>query len=297
MLATLGRFLRGPPFPIVGGLIALQVVAIHVPAMLFGILLAGVAAAFMVLARPPRDATVILAASGMAYAALGEYYLGDPMAALIPLLFLGAPALLAAFLRWTDSLSLAILGGFLGAWAGAHAMDLLPLDLDQAWRETLETLRGERPEPFRGLPTELLIQIGNELMMASLALLSSLLLLLARRWQSALVETPFFAREFRALHHGRAASAMFLAVLAMSWAFPTPFMLGLSLCLTAAFLFPGVAAAHRLADRIRYRPAALIPFYVVLLSVQEALLAVAVAGAAGDLLGWRERTANDKDLS
>lgn len=302
MLATLGRILQGPPLPIVGGLVLLLVLAMHVPVLLFGILLAGIVAAFLVLVRPLREAALILILSGMACAALSLVLMNDAVAFLIPLIFLGTPALLAAILRLSDSLSLAILGGFLGAWVGAKVLGWLPLELDQAWAATLESVRqaaleAGRPEPFHGLSTEWLGLIGTEVVMASLALLSTLLLLLARAWQSALSESSFFAQEFRATRYGRVADIIFLAALVAAWWFPNPFMLGLSLTLVTAFLFPGVATVHRLADRIRYRLAVLIPFYILLLSLQEMLLIVATLGAAEDLLGWRRRTAGNPDSS
>ncbi len=302
MLAALGRILQGPPLPIVGGLILLQALAMHVPVLLFGILFAGIVAAFLMLMRPLREAALILALSGIAYAALGYLLANDSSALLIPLLFLGTPALLAAILRLSDSLSLAILCGFIGAWIGAKVLGLLPLDLDQAWAAALESVRqaaleAGRPEPFGGLSAEWLGLIGTEVVMASLALLSTLLLLLARTWQSALSETPFFAQEFRATRYGRIADIVFLATVVATWWFPEPFMLGLSLTLVTAFLFPGIATVHRLADRIRYRLAVLIPFYILLLSLQEVLLIVATLGAAEDLLGWHRRAAGNNGIS
>ncbi|MCY4610379.1 MAG: hypothetical protein OXC38_01500 [Gammaproteobacteria bacterium] len=302
MLAALGRILQGPPLPIVGGLILLQALAMHVPVLLFGILFAGIVAAFLMLMRPLREAALILALSGIAYAALGYLLANDSSALLIPLLFLGTPALLAAILRLSDSLSLAILCGFIGAWIGAKVLGLLPLDLDQAWAAALESVRqaaleAGRPEPFGGLSAEWLGLIGTEVVMASLALLSTLLLLLARTWQSALSETPFFAQEFRATRYGRIADIVFLATVVATWWFPEPFMLGLSLTLVTAFLFPGIATVHRLADRIRYRLAVLIPFYILLLSLQEVPLIVATLGAVEDLLGWHRRAAGNNGIS
>ena len=302
MLATLGRILQGPPLPIVGGLILLQALAMHVPVLLFGILLAGIIAAFLMLMRPLREAALILALSGVACAALNYLFANDSSALLIPLIFLGTPALLAVILRLSGSLSLAILCGFVGAWIGAKVLGWLPLDLDQAWAAALEGIRqaaleAGRPEPFHGLPTEQLSLIGTEVVMASLALLSTLLLLLARAWQSVLSETSFFAQEFRATRYGRIADIIFLITVVATWWFPDPFMLGLSLTLITAFLFPGIATVHRLADRIRYRLAVLIPFYVLLLSLQEVLLIVATLGAVEDLLGWHRRAAGDNGIS
>ena len=302
MLAALGRILQGPPLPIVGGLVLLQALAMHVPMLLFSILLAGVVAAFLMLVRPLREAALILALSGIAYAALGFLLSNGTSSFLIPLIFLGTPALLASILRLSGSLSLAILCGFIGAWIGAKVLGWLPLDLDQAWAAALESIRhaaleAGRPEPFRGLSTEWLSLIGTEVVMASLALLSTLLLLLARTWQSALAETPFFAQEFRATRYGRVADVVFLLAILVTWWFPSPFMLGLSLTLIPAFLFPGIATVHRLTDRMRYRLAVLIPFYILLMSLQEVLLIVATLGAVEDLLGWRRRAAGNNGIS
>ena len=46
MLVALGRILQGPPIPIIGGLTLLQLLAMHVPLLLFGTLFAGIVARF-----------------------------------------------------------------------------------------------------------------------------------------------------------------------------------------------------------------------------------------------------------
>ena len=302
MLAALGRILQGPPIPIIGGLTLLQLLAMHVPLLLLGTPLAGIAAAFLMLVRPPREAALILILSGIACAVISYLIAAHAMAFLFPLIFLGTPALLATILRLSDSLSLAILGGFIGAWIGAQLLGMLSLNLDEAWIEALETFRqaaleAERAEPFGGLSAEWLRQVGIEVVMTSLALVSTLLLLLARTWQSTLAKTPFFAQEFRATRYGRVADIIFLATIIMAWWVPSPFMLGLSLTLITAFLFPGAATVHRLSDRIRYPLAVLIPFYLLLLSLPEVLLVTATLGAAEDLIGWGRRSAGTDDIS
>lgn len=300
MLVALGRTLQGPPIPIIAGLALLQLLAMHVPLLLFGTLFAGIAAAFLMLVRPPRETALILILSGIACAGVSYLIAAQALAFLSPLIFLGTPALLATILRLSGSLSLAILCGFVGAWIGAQLLGPLSLDLDAAWISTLETfhqatLEAERAEPFGRLSTEWLGQIGAEVVMASLMLLCTLLLLLARKWQSTLAETPFFGLEFRTIRYGLAADIIFLVTVITAWKFPSPFMLGLSLILIMAFLFPGIAAIHRLSDRIRYPLAVLIPFYLLLLSLPEVLLVTAIFGAAKDLLGWRPRTAGNDD--
>lgn len=298
MLVALGRILQGPPIPIIGGLTLLQLLAMHVPLLLFGTLLAGIIAAFLMLVRSPREAALILILSGIACAVISYLIAAHAMAFLSPLIFLGTPALLATILRLSDSLSLAILCGFVGAWIGAQLLGVLSLDFDAAWIAALETFhQAERAEPFGGVSAEWLSQIGAEVVMASLALLSTLLLLLARKWQSALAETPFFGLEFRATRYGRVADIVFLATVIAAWWLPSPFMLGLSLTLITAFLFPGIATMHRLSDRIRYPLAVLIPFYLLLLSLPEVLLVTATLGAAEDLLGWGRRSAGTNDIS
>ena len=295
MLATLGRVLQGPPLLIIGGLILLQLLALHVPMLFFGILVAGIIAAFLMLMRPPWEAAAILALSGIAYTLLGYLLVDESIVFLAPLIFLGVPALLAAILRMSGSLSLAILGGFLAAWLGGQMLGWLPLDFDASWAATLENVReaaqqAGNPEPFGGLPLERLSLIGAEVVMASLALLATLLLLLARAWQSSLADAPFFSAEFRAVHYGHIAGMAFLLVIVAAWWHPSPFILGLALTLIAAFLFPGIATVHRVVGRMRYALAVLIPFYVLLLTLQEAALVVAVVGATGDLLRRNRQT-------
>ena len=138
MLVALGRILQGPPIPIIGGLTLLQLLAMHVPLLLFGTLFAGIVAAFLMLVRPPREAALILILSGIACAAISYLIAAHAMAFLSPLIFLGTPALLATILRLSDSLSLAILCGFVG---GEYRGQLLVFDFD-AFQRFLHQLRG-----------------------------------------------------------------------------------------------------------------------------------------------------------
>ena len=294
--------LQGPPAPIIGGLVLLQLLAMHVPLLLFGILLAGVLAAFLMLVRLPREAALILALSGIIYAALSYLITSDVKGILAPLIFLGTPALLGAILRLSGSLSLAILCGFAGGWIGAQILGWMPLNLEAAWVAALESFRqtateAGRAEPFAGLTAEWLSQVGPEIVMASLALMSTLLLLLARKWESALQEAPFFRLEFLATRYGRVADIAFFAVIIAGWVFPNPLMLGLSLTLIAAFLFPGIATVHRLGDRVSRPLFILIPFYFLLMMYPLMLLLTATLGAAADLIGWGRRSAGTPDSS
>ena len=293
MLAAFGRMLQGPPLPIIGVLTLLQLVAVQAPVLLFGLFLVGIIAAFLVLTRSLHESGTIVAASAILYTLVRMLFSGDAIGFMIPLIYLVAPASLALILRQSKSLSLAILGGFAGAWAVAVVLGLLPLGLEEFWASTLREVHetasaSGAANPFANLPMEWLGGIATTLLMASLALLATLMMLLARAGQSALAEESFFAAEFRAVRYGRIADLGFLLVLAVTvtlW-LPEPFMAGLAVTFIGAFLFPGIAAIHRLSDRISFPLAVLVPFYALLLIVQEVILAAALLGAVGDLLGW-----------
>lgn len=294
MLASLGRFLQGPPAPVLTALTLMQLLAMHVPMLLFGILLVSIAAAFLALARPLREAALLLALSGAAYALLAYLLTQDPAAALAPLAYLGAPLLLAGILRQSQSLALAILGGFAFGWLSAVVLGWLPAGIDASWGMQLEQAReaaraAGQPEPFPQVPVALLDRIGTELVMASMLLLFALMTLLARAWQSALQDEPFFGTEFRAMRYGRAADAAFLAIAALAWLLPETLMLGLALTLVIAFLFPASALMHRMARCLRYPMMVLAPYYVLLLTLQEMAPIAATLGAAADLLGLDRR--------
>lgn len=294
MLASLGRFLQGPPAPVLTALTLMQLLAMHVPMLLFGILLVSIAAAFLALARPLREAALLLGLSGGAYALLAYLLTQDAAVALAPLAYLGAPLLLAGILRQSQSLALAILGGFVCGWLSAIVLGWLPAGIDANWSMQLEQAReaaraAGQPEPFPQVPLALLDRIGTELVMASMLLLFALMTLLARAWQSALQDEPFFGTEFRAMRYGRAADATFLAIAVLAWLLPETLMLGLALTLVIAFLFPASALMHRMARCLRYPLMVLAPYYVLLLTLQEMAPIAATLGAAADLLGLDRR--------
>ena len=294
MLASLGRFLQGPPAPVLTALTLMQLLAMHVPMLLFGILLVSIAAAFLALARPLREAALLLGLSGGAYALLAYLLTQDAAVALAPLAYLGAPLLLAGILRQSQSLALAILGGFVCGWLSAIVLGWLPAGIDANWSMQLEQAReaaraAGQPEPFPQVPLALLDRIGTELVMASMLLLFALMTLLARAWQSALQDEPFFGAEFRAMRYGRAADATFLAIAVLAWLLPETLMLGLALTLVIAFLFPASALMHRMARCLRYPLMVLAPYYVLLLTLQEMAPIAATLGAAADLLGLDRR--------
>ncbi len=298
MLAGLGRFLQGPPAPVLTALTLLQLLAMHVPMLLFGILFVSIAAAFLALVRPLREAAMLLALSGGAYALLAYVLTQEATVALAPLAYLGAPLLLAGILRQSNSLALAILGGFVLGWLSAILLGWLPAGIDANWSVQLEQAReaaraAGQPEPFPQVPLALLDRVGTELVMASMLLLFVLMTLLARAWQSALQDEPFFGTEFRAMRYGRAADAAFLAIAALAWLLPESIMLGLALTLIIAFLFPASALMHRMARCLRYPMMALAPYYVLLLIVQEMAPIAATLGAAADLLGLSRRLPNN----
>ncbi len=295
MLVSIGRFLQGPQSPILAGLVIAQLLALHVPGLLFLILFVGIVAAFLVLVRPWKEALTLLVLSGLAYAGLSYILIQQPAVLMTPLIYMGAPALLAYILRRSNSLALALLGGFMLGWVCAVLLGTLPMGLELDWQEQTEMFREQareagQPDRFANLPLE---RIGLEMMFTSMLVLFSLQLLLARVWQSALAQEPFFGSEYRGLRYGRTADLAFLIILTAAWLLPDSFLYGLALMLVGAFLFPATALMHRLAKRTRYPLALLTPFYVLMLVRLEMVVLFTTLSAADDLLGLSRRLAGE----
>jgi len=294
MFLSLGRFLLGPPAPIIGVLLAAQLLAAYVPGLMFGFLFAAMAAAFLALTRAPRETVTILAASWLFYALIVMLLNNDITAAFMPLMYLLAPAVLAIILRHS-SLSLAILGGYTLGWLIGVLLGSSIPGLEAgliAAAEEFRHLAAEtgQPEPLVGMFGELVERAGMELVMASTMTLLILLLFLARSLQGIAAGQPAFRAEFRAIRYGHAAGLLFFAILLAVWWHPeSAWLTGLMLTLLMVFLFPGVALVHRISDIVRYPLMVLVPFYVLLLGVHHMFLFVATAGAVDDLLGLSRR--------
>ena len=307
MLASLGQTLRDAPWPyIVGGLVLLQVATLQAGALgfLLGLLPIGIAAAFLALARPVSEATMLVGVTAILHIFVATLFFDSLLRLAVTQAFLLMPAALAFTLRHYNSLSLSILIGFASMWISAVILGWLPSAYDDLWAGILSDIRetdiaGGEEDPFADLSMEWLIAVATEMLLATLAFLSSLMLLFARAWQSMMAETPFFAAEFRAMRYGRAADLAFLLTLAAAtvlW-LPMPFIAGLAATLTGAFLFPGLAAIHRLSDQIAFPQTILVPFYTLLIFVQEIILPVALLGALSDLLGWPAHGTNRSDIT
>ena len=299
MAASLGRFLLGPPAPIIGALAAAQLLAAYVPGLMFGFLLVAVASGFLFLSRPYQETSTILASAWVIYALVVLVLNSDVAAALLPLIYLLTPALLGLILRRSGSLSLMILGGYAFGWLMALLLGSNIPGLEAgltAAAEKFQELATEagQPEPLVGMFGELVMRAGMELVMASTMTLLILLLFVARSLQGITNGQPTFRSEFRAVRYGYAAAVLFFGVLLAVWWQPdSALLMGLMLTLLMVFLFPGIALAHRLSDLIRYPLAVLVPFYVLLLGVHQMFLFVATVGAVDNLLELSRRMLPD----
>ena len=287
MLEILGRFFQGPPAPVIAVLVALQLLALLLPVLMSLVFFAGIVAAFLVLTCPLARAAKTLLAAGLLYAFCGYLMTQSSYTWVVPVIFLGSPAMLAWVLRKSGSLSLALLIGFLVGWLAATALSLLPTDPTGLWAEGLTAAEAEQLDTLIGVAG--IQAVTAQLLVASTVFLFSLLLLVGRYWESRLSERPFFRQEFQMVHFGRIIDLAFLTILMATWFRPEPFLLGLSFTLIGAFLFPALATAHRLSGHLSAPVLALVPFYLLMAIMKEFVLMVTVVGAADDLLGLSRR--------
>ncbi len=299
MAAALGRFLLGPPAPIIGVLVTAQLLAVYVPGLLLGFLVVAVASAFVFLSRPYQEAGSILAISWALYALAMVVLMDDVSAAFLPLAYLLTPAVLALILRQSGSLALAILSGYGFGWAAAVLLGSSIPGLEQGLAEAAERwgeMAGEarQPEPVIAMFETMIVRAGMELVMASTMTLLVLLLFTARSLQGVTSGKPTFRAEFRALRYGYAAGLAFFAVLLSLWWQPhSAWLMGLMLTLLMVFVFSGIALAHRVADRIRHPLVLLVPFYVLLIGLHQVFLLVATIGAVDNVTTLSRRLMPD----
>ena len=294
MFSRLGAFLQnGSPHLVAGALLAALLLAVLVAPLRFLLsCFAGLMAALLVLVRPPREALpLILAAAALCFIPL--LLAGALDSLLAYLIFLFAPPILLAFALRAQGLAVTILCAFLGSWALAQILYLMP-SMVPDWEAVMKAIAEANPGAARMQASawmEFVRDIGLELLLTTFALLGVLVLLLARSWQSALAETRFFRDEFRALNFGKYFSGAFLALLALLpfLGHASPLWLGMSLTFLMIFAFQAAATAHRLSDRIRTPGAMLVPFYALLLVFRESVLVFGAASAIDNLLGLSRR--------
>ena len=200
--------------------------------------------------------------------------------------------LLSQSLRSSKSLALTILAGAgLGAIA-IIAQQLLvgPLDNDLVAR--LFQSMGETGKAPPELPpgTLELLRLFVLAMVATAYLFIMLILFVARWLQASLAGTNGFGEEFRALTLGKTAAAVALIVVGLSFWLQQDWLASMVFLLVIAFMFQGLAVVHGKLGPKRYGRLLLTVFYVLLVTIKQAIALVAVTGVIDNWLVFRKKS-------
>ena len=200
--------------------------------------------------------------------------------------------LLSQSLRSSKSLALTILAGAgLGAIA-IIAQQLLvgPLDNDLVAR--LFQSMGETGKAPPELPpgTLELLRLFVLAMVATVYLFIMVILFIARWLQAGLAGSSGFGEEFRALTLGKTAAALALLLVGLSFWLQQDWLISMVVLLVIAFMFQGLAVVHGKLGPKRYGRLLLTVFYVLLVTIKQAIALVAVTGVIDNWLVFRKKS-------
>jgi hypothetical protein len=200
--------------------------------------------------------------------------------------------LLSQSLRSSKSLALTILAGAgLGAIA-IIAQQLLvgPLDNDLVAR--LFQSMGETGKAPPELPpgTLELLRLFVLAMVATVYLFIMVILFIARWLQAGLAGSSGFGEEFRALTLGKTAAALALLLVGLSFWLQQDWLISMVFLLVIAFMFQGLAVVHGKLGPKRYGRLLLTVFYVLLVTIKQAIALVAVTGVIDNWLVFRKKS-------
>lgn len=210
---------------------------------------------------------------------------------------------MAVVLRRTISLNLAILSGAALVALGIVIAYLVIPDPAASWRELFavftENIASQAPVDAENNPVQMkeLLDKASTLMTgfyaATLFLIASLSLLLARGWQARLFNPGGLQREFHELRFGKGASIVGLGLLVAGQALRIEMLYSLAMLVVAVFAFQGMAVIHALITARKLPRGWLIAAYVLLLLVSpESVLVVGLIGMTDAWLDYRKRFGN-----
>lgn len=253
---------------------------------LFG-LVSGAAIALFTLRRGGRDGALLVGAATLGVAFLGTVALGSPWPALGTLLILWLPLwVLAALLRASRSISLAVAGAGLVGILVVLAIRILVADPAAGWMELMTPVRDAlvRDGMVQGQAADALFAAIARWMTgafaATLVLQWLLGLFIGRWWQALLYNPGGFGQEFRALRLHRALGVAGLVLLVLIALVHGPGLIpDLLVVLMPVYLLQGLAVIHQLHHSRGLNPAWLVGLYFLLvLFMPHAELLVACLG-------------------
>lgn len=229
--------------------------------------------------------------------------LGAGLSALAPLavvLSCWVPALvMAAVLRATVTLSLAMLSGAALAIITAIAVHLVVSDPAAEWRALFaailenDELRAQFPMAGDQQAFGQVLDKASELMTglycAMLFLFAAFSVLLARAWQARLFNPGGLKREFHALRFGRIASIAGVIALAAAVLLKLSLAKSVAIVVIAVFAFQGMAVVHAIVAGRGISAGWLVLIYFMLILKIESVLVIGLIGLADAWVNFRQR--------
>jgi uncharacterized protein YybS (DUF2232 family) len=296
MFGLAGYAVRGPAQ---GALVASStlLLSMMIPPL---VVFSGAVVALVWLRKGPRDGAVV-ALLGLAVAALIARLSGiGPLAPLVVAVSCWVPALvMAAVLRHTVTLSLAMLSGASLAILAAIAVHMAIADPAAEWRAFFSAL-------FNNAEVSEQLQLGgNEevwqeflaktseymtgIYCSMLFLMAAFSVLLARGWQARLFNPGGLQKEFHALRYGKTMSIAGAVVLAVAMFLQLPIAKTIAIVVIAVFAFQGMAVIHALVAGKGLSVGWLVLIYIIGLIKVEAVLAIGLVGIADAWINFRQR--------
>ncbi|NNE63885.1 MAG: hypothetical protein HKN34_07380, partial [Gammaproteobacteria bacterium] len=203
--------------------------------------------------------------------------------------------ILAQTLRITNSLSLTMLAGLVPGAVGVILQFTIWPNLEAEWAALVqksltqlsqgqEITQVDMGEQIRQMMHWLILMLA-----ASLYVLYVSIVMIARWMQARVAGSEGYRKEFRNLALGKPAAMVAIALMVMSMWINQDWVISMTIMVTAAFLFQGIAVVHARILSGKFRPMLTGLFYMLLLIIPQVMAFTAIAGIIDNWLKFRKR--------
>lgn len=257
------------------------------------LLISGAALALVTLSNV-LNVTLFVLALAWLFSASILFVVGLIKAAYV-ILLLWLPIFISAeVLRRSRNMALALLAVLLVTALGVLIFMISEPDPAAMWRHHFESLFSSMPELAEQYNlTQEKVDLAAVMMTGFIAALVQILLvaclLLGRWWQSRLVNSDGFRREFTGLNLGRVLSLVSIALLIASLIFRTQLLIALTTVFVTIYLFQSLAVLHAFTAGKTKARIWLTVFYVLLILSPDLVIVVSLCGMGDAWLDSRRR--------
>ncbi len=205
--------------------------------------------------------------------------------------------LMAAVLRETVSLSLAILFGVVLALVGVLVAYLVLADPSESWQSALQAV-SEITKKSGGTVEDEKVAAWSAhagrwmtgFCAATLFVIAVVSLLLARVWQARMFNPGGLQKEFHGLRYGLVAGAVGSSIVLAAAFLNSELLTNLAIVVVVAFALQGLAVLHALAAQLKMHPLAMVAVYGFLLVLAPtSIKVIGLLGLADTWLDFRSR--------